>query len=619
MNLAEKKDLYMKASDKYYNNRGRTKLTDAEFDNLEAEIRKADPKWEQLAKTGVASKNKKTEVALTYYMPSLRKHYPDTLPKFLAKQKAASLVMNKLDGGALQLTCDKGVPVQLVTRGNGVLGGDISFLIPYLNLPKRIALKTCIVFRCEALMKAQVFNKKYADDFENARNLVNGWLNRKTPHEGLKDVDIVVLGAYGSSMEVGLKHAATLGFDVVHWSKVPTTHDFSKVLANRRAKSVYEMDGLVLCDPLHVFAYEDADKPKWMVAYKENEDLADATKATVVEILWQDSPKSRLIPKIKIKPVRIGGTTVTYATCHNAKWMIDKGIGPGAVIQIVRSGDVIPKIVGVIKKAKPQLPTVAYKQVGVHFVAVERSSEADVRALHKFFKVMGVEFLATKSLAMLYAQGFKTPQHYMQVWRKGSDKDLVRAGMGKVMATKVLAELDRIFKPGVLLRDLMVASNCFDSGMGDRKLRAIEKFYTQDTNMLATLVKSDSATIINYLLKVPSFSDKSAELVAKGMPTFKTWLRQALLHVAVRKPIASTVKAPVAKGKLTGQVVSFTTYRNKEHEKWVMDNGGEVAPFGARTQYLIYRGDSKMNSKLEKAKAKGVKVCTFEALQKATK
>ncbi len=619
MNLAEKKDLYMKASDKYYNNRGRTKLTDAEFDKLEQAIRKADPKWDQLAKTGVAAKNKKTEVALEFLMPSLRKHYPDTFPKFLAKQQSVLLAMNKLDGGALQLTCDKGVPTKLVTRGDGTRGGDISFLIPHLNLPKRIALTTKVVFRCEALMATSTFDKKYANEFENARNLVNGWLNRKTPHEGLKDVDIVVLGMYGSSMHEGLRHAADLGFNVVTNARVACDTDFSALLAARRKKSKYAMDGLVVCASMHVFAYEDADKPKWVVAYKENEATEDATKATVVEILWQDSPKSRLIPKIKIKPVRIGGTTVTYATSHNAQWMIDKGIGPGAVVQLVRSGDVIPKIVGVIKKAEPQLPAVAYKQVGVHFVAVNRSAEADVRALHKFFKVMGIEFLATKTIATLYAEGFKTPQHYMKLWSINNNAQFLNAGIGKVMAAKIYAELNRVFKPGVLLRDLMVASNCFDSGLGDRKLRAIERFYKQDTNVLASLVKGDIDKLSAKLLRVPGFSDKSADLIVDGMPRFKAWLRKTLIYVKVRKPVASTVKAPVAKGKLTGFVVSFTTYRNRDHEKWVADNGGEVAAFGARTQYLIYRETGKANNKIEKAKAKGIKVCTFEALQREFK
>ncbi len=620
MNLKQKKDLYLKASDYYYNSRGRTKLTDAEFDALEKEIRAADPKWDQLAATGVVVVNKKTEVPLEHFMPSLRKVYPedaDKIQKWTAKLKSM-LVMNKLDGGSLQLTYNKGHPTKLVTRGNGILGGDISFLLPHLNLPK-IVLRTRVVFRCEALMPLETFERKYSKDFENARNCVNGWLNRMKPHAGLKDVDIVVLGIYGLAMQAGLKQAKAWGFKVVVHNVFEPSIGLGGLLATRLKKSVYEMDGLVLCDASQVLEYADAEKPKFMVAYKENEDLANATKATVEAILWQDSPKSRLIPKIKIRPVRIGGTTVTYATCHNAKWMVDRGIGTGAVIQIVRSGDVIPKIVGVLKKGKLQLPGVPYVQKGVHFVATHRSAEADVRALHKFFKTLGVEFLASKTIAMLYEKGITTPQQYMAIWQSGSPSKLVSAGVGKAMSAKIYDELDRVFAPGVLLRTLMVASNVFDSGLGDRKLKAVEKYYKHTPMLMTSWIKNKATRnqIMADLVVVPSFKDKSAALIADGMPAFVTWLREALKYIKVIKP--NKVKASNPKGPLAGITVSFTSYRDKAHEQWVTDNGGQVIPFGSKTQYLVHKEGAQTNTKLDKAKAKGIKVMTFADLKKAFK
>ena len=128
------KKLYIKASKAYYNT-DKTIMSDADFDNLEAKIRKAEPKWEQLAKTGIAVANKKTKAKLEKFMPSLNKIYPDKLPAWLEKHHKIDkwVVMAKLDGSSIQLTYDNGQPSRLLTRGDGVVGGNISFLIPFIN------------------------------------------------------------------------------------------------------------------------------------------------------------------------------------------------------------------------------------------------------------------------------------------------------------------------------------------------------------------------------------------------------------------------------------------------------------------------------------------------------
>src|ERR1700737_3106308 len=380
MNLKEQKALYLNANETYVQGADAI-MSDAEFDKLEQAIRKVDPDWKHLHKTG-AKPDKKTEVALEHFMPSLTKFYPEKIDKWLASRKDL-LIMNKLDGSSVQLIYDKGVPVKLITRGDGTNGGDISFLLPHLNVPKSIKFKGHLVFRCEAVMSRYTFDLKYGKEFQNARNFVNGLLNRMTPHKALADVDIIVLGIYDHEIYDGLQYASKQGFRVVAHSMYDIY--LSDRLSCAREASFYDMDGLVLCEKSFTLAYTNADKAKNIIAYKENVLLEEATVATVVEIIWQTSAKLRLIPKIKIKPVRIGGTTVTYATCHNAEWMLARSIGPGAQIQIVRSGDVIPKIVGVLKKGTLQLPDVPYKQVGVHFVAIEQSKEDDVRAIHKFF------------------------------------------------------------------------------------------------------------------------------------------------------------------------------------------------------------------------------------------
>lgn len=611
MTLDEKKKLWIKAN-KAYNNKTEI-MSNAKFDALEQAIHKADPEWLKAQGTG-AKVDKKVEVALVEFMPSLHKVYPEKLEK-KAVNKKIHVIMDKLDGSALEIVYERGLPSKAITRGDGEFGGDISFLLPHLNIPKRIATKNFTVLRCEAVMKAKTFTSKYADQAENARSLVNGALNRMKPSPALKHIDIVILGVYHQSIEDGLLFAAKQGFDIVRYGKHKVS-DAPKLLSERRKSSLYDMDGLVLTEADSMFEYESKDKPKWIWAYKENESVEDATKAVVKHIIWQESRKGLLVPKIEIKPIRLGGTTVTFATAHNAKWMIDRGIGPGAVVQIVRSGDVIPKIVGVVKKGKIQLPGVDHVLQGVHFVAIERTAEADVRAIHHFFTTMGIEFIAAKTIEKLHEAGLTHVVHHLADYGVKLTR-YHKAGISSKMCAKIYAEYSRVFSDGVLLRDLMIASNTMAAGIGERKLKAIEAHYKDVPNILAELVKGKEAFIRMRVSKVPGFKDRSLGLLIDSIANFRPWLRHVLKlkHIKVRKP-ERTVEKKVVKGKLMGQKVSFTGYRDATEEHWIEHNGGLVVPFSAQTQILLYRPTGKASTKVIKAADRGIACLEFKDFMK---
>src|ERR1700682_368545 len=101
--LSQMKTQYKEAKVAYYNSE--PVLSDNEFDALEDKIRKLDPDWSELRKTGVKTTNKKTEVDLLEPMPSLQKMYEDAVPKFYAKHKSVKewIWMAKLAGARLQL------------------------------------------------------------------------------------------------------------------------------------------------------------------------------------------------------------------------------------------------------------------------------------------------------------------------------------------------------------------------------------------------------------------------------------------------------------------------------------------------------------------------------------
>ncbi len=302
MTLIEKKKLYKKANAAYFNDQ--PIMTDADFNRLELAIAKEDPDWKELKKTG-AKVGKKVAIKLHKLMPSLAKCYPETIAKWIAKQKSKILLaLHKLDGSALQGRYRNGRCFQLATRGDGTTGKDISFLIPFLKLPV-ITDKSEVTLRMEAVMSNAVFNKKWLrkseddkDGFDNPRNAVNGLLNRTSRHTAMADIDMVVLGVYGKTMQEGLKWAHKQGFLTATRKEVATDSDnWEALLIQARTASLYDIDGLVLVPPDQVFDYDSADRPKWTTAYKVNDDEG-AVEVTVLKIIEQISRNDRISPKI---------------------------------------------------------------------------------------------------------------------------------------------------------------------------------------------------------------------------------------------------------------------------------------------------------------------------------
>ena len=123
----------------------------------------------------------------------------------------------------------------------------------------------------------------------------------------------------------------------------------SKYLVDWRENYDYDIDGIIVADDK---IYPRTSKnPKHAFAFKTVLD-DQVVESKVVNVIWNPSKDGYLKPKVRIQPVELGGAVIQYATLHNAEFVIKNKIGLGAVVQIIRSGDVIPKVEKVIKPAK---------------------------------------------------------------------------------------------------------------------------------------------------------------------------------------------------------------------------------------------------------------------------
>ena len=428
-------DLYKlkKELDDIYYNTGETSLSDDRYDMIKEIIGTVD--------VGAIPKDKK--VKLPFWLGSMDKLKPEDTARFgrwLNDNTATSFILeSKLDGISCLFYQNK-----LYTRGNGLVGSDISHLIKYFidssseSLPKNVGV------RGELIIQKSVFDKKYKSEFANPRNFVAGRVNSKTERDGLKDIEFVTyeyitdISKPQLAPSEQLKKLSNLGFKTVHNKVVNTlTLDVLKEeLLKFREVSPYEIDGLII-QANSSFMRNKTSNPDYAFAFKmriqENEKLS-----TVVQVEWNPSKWGMLKPRVKIQPIELGGVTITWATGFNAYFIDTYKIGPGAVVKITRSGDVIPHIISVEKPSPsgaslPADVSWTWSETGIDIVLDTVGSESCIKLMNNFFSKMGIKFVSTATIQKIYDSGFDT---LLKILHMTKD-ELIGIGLGEKTATRV--------------------------------------------------------------------------------------------------------------------------------------------------------------------------------------
>lgn len=617
------KDRYTKAKEVYYlDPNGEQIMTDAEFDRLEDYLKNKVPKWKGFS-AGTPIKVKKTKVKLPVPMFSLDKVKPETVEGWVEHHDNEEVVTSdKLDGSALEVEYVEGVPVGAYTRGNGIIGGNVSYLIPHLKIPQRVG-KASFIVRCEGLFSAAAFSK-HKNDFDAARNAASGILNRTDIHPAVRDMSVVVLQVLrpNEKPSKALAWAKSKGFTVVPFkvfrANELTRDKLSKLLKARRAKSQYKLDGIVLTLN-KVNQLPRQGNPSWAVAFKENVDVQQLPIATVREVIWEVSPHGYLKPTALYSPIKWEDATLERATAFNARFVETHSIGPGAKIKIVRSGDIIPKIEAVVKPAaKPQMPdpkkhgdfTWSKNRVDLILANPKDNEDFRVRRITRFMTEVGVDFMKEGNVRKMYDAGFTNLSKIM----RATPKDfLAIPGVKEQTATKLFNAIHFILDKGIPIIKLMDASGTFPRGMGSKRFQQIHDQWGM--KKVLKIAGADPERLRKALMKLPGWKDTTVDAFMKGAPVFSKWLKVTGLN-----PTYAKDKEPEAKTqKLAGMFFTWTGYRNGEEEELVRENGGQIVSFGSKTTHLLYRPGGKQSSKVDKAKSKGIKVITWDQLAKVYK
>lgn len=622
MNIKEKKALWIEASEAYYNSEEEL-MSDAEFDSLTEEIREVDPNWDQFKKTGVSTGNKKFERKLDAPCPSLDKiqsDVPGSLNKFLSSNPDIEeyLVGDKIDGSSVQTVYEANeksiprngrkylYPVRMATRGDGSLGKDLSGFIHHLNIPKRILVPDDInklVIRQEAVIPKAVWKEKWQGDFLSARAMSSALLNRQDIHPALKELHIVALKVQYPVMSIteGLKLLKDNSYPHIFACKKFKVEDMeqeklAQLVVARKDKSPYELDGLVLISTKKEHGKDTVERPSHSKAFKLN-DLENAPTTEVVDIVYKLSSHGKIVPKAVLKPIMFDGVTVKHAALHNPRLMIINKLGIGSKVKLIRSGDIIPKIVKVLTEGRMVYPDRdefgEYSLVGTNFVVMGDSKDLRIKKLNRFFQKLGFDEVAMDFASKAVEAGYDEPHKVIKMTKH----EIAQLPGVVTTAGKYYKQIRRVLDGEYDFIQLMVASCIFDTGVGSRK---IKKVYDVNKALLGPKAsKSADRSLHLSLLQAASGTETGSSLWS-GLPKFWKWVEEHNI------PWKMPEEEIVVEGNLNGKKFSWTTYRDKAQEEKIKSLGGEVISFSAsKTDVLFYSPTGKASGKVDAAKKSG--------------
>jgi len=328
--LSKNERRYLKWKKAYYE--GNPIVSDDVFDTLERELEVGGSNVAFMV--GYSTDVKKIRYAHPTRMLSLKK-VPDLERCQKWKQKSDALfVTPKLDGMAANIIYNNGEFQLGISRGNGIMGIDITD-----KLRRFVPLKTSrkiYEIRGEIIIPLHIFDSKYRPKYNNARNFVAGQMNAKTVRSCLDEFHFVALEVKDHKGKYLPLKTLGAGFRVPE--QIQLENNLKDIICHFKKYRYYKLDGIVLKYPLHQrqAAGETKKFPKWAVALKF---ASEQVKSTIIKIVY-----SKGHPVATIEPISIDGTIIRKVDLYSRTYVNKKKLEVGSDVIIVKVGNVIPKI-----------------------------------------------------------------------------------------------------------------------------------------------------------------------------------------------------------------------------------------------------------------------------------
>ena len=510
----------------------------------------------------------------------------------------------KFDGLTINLTYEGGRLITGATRGNGIVGEDITPQIKTIRtVPLTIPFKGKMEVQGECYMKLSVLdeiNKTTDEKLKNARNAAAGALRNLDPRITAKrrlDCYCYNVGYIeGKKLETQDEMLGFLrenGFTVsdylVFCDDIETVCDEIDKAEESRPHLDFLIDGMVV--KIRDFATREAlgatEKfPRWAMAFKF---AAEETTTTVRDITWEVGRTGKLTPRASFDPVELAGATIRHATLNNFDDIQRKRVGIGSRVFIRRSNDVIPEILSAVEGDVPERqvekPTVCpacgahVEHRGVHLYCTNSLSCApqiagrlahyasrdamDIDTFSEKTAALFVEELKLKSIPDLYDLG---PQDYMGL-----------QGFGERRINNLMAAIERS-------KDCTLGAFIFAIGIPNVGAKTAKDL----ARRFGTIEALRSATV-EQLTEVPDVGEIVARSIVEFFadPSIATQVDRLLAHGVKPRPEEVQQDSPIS-GKTIVVTGTLEKLDRRQAEALIESLGGKTAgSVSKKTDYVL--------------------------------
>ena len=600
-------------------------ITDAQYDELLQTVRGIEEDYPELITNDSPTQRVGGEATdqfeqVTHSIPMLSLSNTFDYTGLEEWQKRASNIIDstdmifsaelKIDGLAISLIYENGTFVRGSTRGNGLIGEDVTHnlkTIRSIPLSLNQDLPGHLEVRGEVYMPLNAFNainqqRSEQDEplLANPRNAASGSIRQLDPRITASrklDIWIYSLTEYSNTTftghHQGLEWLKELGFKTNPTSSICTSlqevQQYYEYWMNHRSELGYDIDGIVIkvdsIELQNTLGFVGRE-PRWAIAYKFP---AEQTNTKLISIGLNVGRTGSINPFAILEPVNIGGVTVTNASLHNEEDINRKDIRVGDIVIIERAGDVIPHIIGPVTETRtgkevpfrmpelcPQCEFPIIKEDSTHRCSNSSCPAVFLESIRHFVSknALDIEGLGEKWCASLISNNMI--QRLSDIYKLNISELSTLDRMGEVLASKLVANiedsksrpLDRvIFGLGILhvgseiatllaqtygsLQNLSEAS--LDDllaidGIGPKIAQSIKDYFTVESNK----------SLIYELEKLGLNMNSEVKSISSNAFTGLTFVITGTLHNLTRKDTEELIKTNG--GKVTNSVTSNTSY-----------------------------------------------------------
>ena len=540
----------------------------------------------------------------------------------LANGNVEYTVEYKFDGLTVCLTYDKGKFVRATTRGNGVVGEDVTAQVLTIpSFPLTISYQGTLEVRGEAVIRLSVlekYNETATEPLKNARNAVAGAIRnldpkitkQRKPEIYFYDVNYRSEGGELSQTDAH-EFLKKEGFKVFPYFKICKSGQEVLSAINEVEKLRREID--VLTDGAVIKVNDSelraemgyTDKfPRWAMAYKFE---AEEVTTVVKDVVWQVGRTGKLTPLALLEPVELGGATVSRATLNNYGDIQRKDVKIHSRVLVRRSNEVIPEILGATehteKSAEIEKPVICPScgyvllEIGAHLFCPNRVCEPRIVAKLDHYagkNAMDIEgFSESTALALLKEKGVK---NFSDLYRLTAEDLENLEGFKDKKIQNLLTAIEKSKTPTL---------DAFLYAIG---VEGVGRVAAKDLAAKFESVENLQNASVEELLGLENIGAITAKAIVDYFAdTYNVEELENLKKVGVSPVYSSEKKEGIFSGESVVLTGTLSRYKRSEAQKLIEERGGVCQSSVTAKTTLVLAGE-EAGSKLDKAKKLGVRI-----------